>query len=97
MDWDHVRVFLAVARAGQFVAGAMLIGNLPTATGMTSNETTDYAFMNMTTFRDNGYNKQHIWVSRIWTVGFPGGEAKRAKWALDANHGYRTGAHRSMR
>lgn len=79
---------------GQFVAGATVIGNMPTATGLSSGETTDYAFMNMQAFRDNGYNKQHIWVSRIYTVNFAGGEVNRAKWAMDANHGYRTGTHR---
>lgn len=79
---------------GQFVAGATLIGNLPTATGLSTGQTTDYAFMNMLTYRDNGYNKQHIWVSRIYTVGLAGGEVLRAKWAMDANHGYRSGEHR---
>ncbi|MBA4387140.1 MAG: hypothetical protein C0404_04105, partial [Verrucomicrobia bacterium] len=79
---------------GQFVVGATLIGNMPTATGLSSGETTDYAFMNMQTYRDNGYNKQHIWVSRVWTVGFAGGEVNRAKWLMDANHGYRSGTHR---
>ncbi len=79
----------------QFVSGAMLIGHLPAGRNLQTDQITDYAFMNMEIFGDtSGVTKQHIWVSRIIADDFAGGEALRIRWALDANHGYRTGAHR---
>ncbi len=90
--WEHLKA--EYLTPGQFVSGAILIGNLPTARGLSSNQITDYAFMNMERYRDSGHNKQHIWVSRIIANNFAGGEALRIRWALDANHGYRSGTHR---
>jgi hypothetical protein len=87
--------------AGQFVAGAVLIGNLPVANYTAPNgytAQTDCALMNMETFCD--VSKQHIWVSRIWASSdysgkpLPGGEVTMIKRALQANHDYRNGRHR---
>lgn len=80
---------------GQFVSGAILIGNLPLARSQPSDEITDYALMNMEFFGDTvGVDNKHIWVSRLIADQFAGGDALRIPWALDANHGYRTGIHR---
>ncbi|OVE76401.1 hypothetical protein BVX97_01035 [bacterium E08(2017)] len=87
----------------QFMVGATLIGNLPTARNYSNAKTTDYCFWNMYKFRMHGASgdhpdcfkrAQHIWLSRIHTAGLPGDEVQRAKHAMDANHNYRTGKHR---
>ena len=74
----------------QFVSGAILIGDMPTATNFTTNEMTDYVFMNMVEFRN--VTRRHIWVSRICASG--GDEVKLLRRVLQANHDYRTGASR---
>ena len=74
----------------QFVSGAILIGDMPTATNVTTNEMTDYVFMNMVEFRN--ITRRHIWVSRICAAS--GDEVKQLKRVFQANHDYRTGASR---
>ncbi|MBN1673896.1 MAG: tandem-95 repeat protein [Kiritimatiellae bacterium] len=79
---------------GQWLTGAILIGTLPTAKNLTSNQTTDLCYWNMETFCDT--TARHIWVSRIHakTTSPYGDELTLIRRALEANHDYRTGASR---
>jgi hypothetical protein len=82
---------------GQFLAGALLVGELPYASTSTGSMT-DYVLMNLSIWGDTwyGYDPQSattlystdIWVSRI------NGGAAMVQRALDVNHDYRTGASR---
>ncbi|HOX07162.1 MAG TPA: Ig-like domain-containing protein [Planctomycetota bacterium] len=85
---------------GQFVSGAILIGNLPKGAYNTStNEQTDCTLWNMDGPLGD-VSRRHIWVSRIWATdgagaqAFAGGETTLIRRALDANHSTRTGAQR---
>lgn len=75
---------------GQFVDGAILIGNIPA-----HSKGADTFYWEVENISPNSIDsKLSLWVSRMWATGFSGGEVKRIKWALDANHAYRTGASR---
>ena len=74
------------------MAGAILVGTLPTAKNLSSNETTDLCHWNMNTFRDV-LSERHIWVSRI-SSSYADVAVEQITNALDANHNYRTGASR---
>jgi Bacterial Ig domain/Malectin domain/Viral BACON domain len=77
----------------QFLAGAILIGNIPRASG-----SNDVVYWNMESYGDT--SKAHIWVSRMWALSgsggglFAGDEVTLLKRALQANHDYRTGTAR---
>ncbi|MBA4388578.1 MAG: hypothetical protein C0404_11390 [Verrucomicrobia bacterium] len=78
------------AAAGQCVTGAILIGNMPT-----HSKNADTYYWEVEDISPSVLDPRlSLWVSRIWATGFSGGEVKRIKWALDANHAYRTGASR---
>ncbi len=95
--WSNLRSeYLAPT---QFLAGAILVGNLPKAYGPSS-ELTDCAYWNMLQMGDTGYGKFHIWVSRMWALDgaghtlFCGDEAGLLKRVLRQNHDCRTGVSR---
>ncbi|MEK7415239.1 MAG: Ig-like domain-containing protein, partial [Planctomycetota bacterium] len=102
--WTDIRTeFL---KPNQNMAGAILIGRLPYATGENAVGTmTDCALMNLRTMGDTTTDDElqpynyHIWVSRISTgslnaVSLFGDDAALIKRYLQANHDYRTGASR---
>ena len=86
----------------QFVAGAIFIGALPTAYkgNPSNNSMTDMVFMDMCQQPSSVSaewwtpNLPDIWVSRMTAFNLPDGEIKLLRRALQANHDYRTGAHR---
>ncbi|MBN1675831.1 MAG: hypothetical protein JXR37_32605 [Kiritimatiellae bacterium] len=82
--------------AGQYLEGAILIGDMPLARGATEGQYTDCVYMNLgTDYRDTLYRQ--IWVSRMfasWDCSRFGSEVTLLKRAFDANHAYRTGASR---
>ncbi|MBN1672667.1 MAG: DUF2341 domain-containing protein [Kiritimatiellae bacterium] len=103
--WDYLRG--EYTNAAQNLEGAILIGELPLATG-SSGETTDLAYWNMTAFEVT--TARHIWVCRI-KGNVPGahGSSYSSQWFdavnrdrevpltkryLDINHAYRTGISR---
>jgi hypothetical protein len=83
----------------QFLAGAVLIGDLPvgSVTNGASTRYTDLVFWNLKYFQTSWVNNppRNIWVSRIVSPGTNyGSEITMLRRALDANHDYRTGASR---
>ena len=87
---------------GQYVAGAVLIGDLPKPTMYTDTEFgwvyNDLVYWNMVycqTNREAAAPPMQLWATRIiWPGGTYGSEVTLLKRALDANHDYRTGASR---
>ncbi len=91
---------------GQFMAGAILIGQLPMARSLATNQTTDLAFWNLDKMGDTGAEwstdntKRQVWVSRFWATDasgvqlMAGDEVTLLRRALQANHDARVGASR---
>ncbi len=86
----------------QFLAGAILIGELPRAcltNAVGASFDTDFVYWNLQYFQTstalpNGYPRS-IWVSRLIAPDTTyGSEATLLRRSLDANHDYRTGASR---
>ncbi|MFC1479469.1 Ig-like domain-containing protein [Planctomycetota bacterium] len=96
--WNYLKS--EYEKGGQYLAGAILIGNMPKARNISNNQYTDLVYWNMETYRATTTGKRHIWVSRMWgTSGsggvlFAGDEITLLKRALKANHEYRTGISR---
>ncbi|MBN1808086.1 MAG: DNRLRE domain-containing protein [Planctomycetes bacterium] len=82
---------------GKWVAGAILVGQLPFATNSATDERTDFVYMNLDQYRIVQYCSFNIWVSRIWALSISGSdllfgdEVTLIRRALLANHEYRTG------
>lgn len=82
---------------GRFVAGAILVGQLPFATCTSTSERTDFVYMNLDEYRTTTNCNFHMWVSRMWALDvtgselYYGDEVKLLKRTLTANHEYRTG------
>ncbi|MBA4387989.1 MAG: hypothetical protein C0404_08405 [Verrucomicrobia bacterium] len=101
--WDLLKA--EYDTAGQFMSGAILIGNLPfyVYPGGAAGEKQDWIFWNMQKYSvvmADQTDARHIWVSRFFARDQSGGEMMAGsepaliKRALQANHDYRTGASR---
>jgi hypothetical protein len=94
--WAYLRT--EYNRTNQWLAGAILIGNLPKprVTSGSSTFYTDLVYWNMKGFQTNdAVVSRHIWVSRMNVDNTTyGSEVVLLKRALAANHDYRTGASR---
>ncbi len=97
--WDYLKA--EYDSVNQFLAGAILIGNIPipTVTSGTTTTKTDLVYWNMSVY-GNAYSR-HIWVSRIWANNkwgtgsvWGGSDTAMIKRYLQANHDYRTGLSR---
>ena len=109
-SWNHADssasnlwVYLAntYASSTQWVAGAILLGDMPRATLALqpggAQQYTDLPCWNMDYFQTivSAVAPRHIWVSRIcWPGATYGDEISMLRRALNANHAYRTGASR---
>lgn len=99
--WDH---FVGEYNSTtQFLAGAILIGDLPKPQVNNTVDTqyggwvyTDLVYWNLAYFQTQQVSAppRSIWVSRIISPGSYGDEITLLRRALDANHDYRTGTSR---
>jgi len=82
---------------GRFLAGVILVGQLPFADNASTGEATDYVYMNMEQYQQVTYCNFHIWAGRMWALSETGStlmfgdEATLIKRVLLANHEYRRG------
>lgn len=101
--WDFLKA--EYDTAGQFMSGAILVGNLPfyIAPGGGASQKQDWIFWNMQKYSmaaGDLTDARHIWVSRFFALDQAGGqmmagsEVTLIRRALQANHDYRTGASR---